>query len=153
MKTKTKKRGKVEQQQHERIVNNSPVLLAAFTTGDVSHQGDLIIVGIARLPGSAKPRANRQLADGNTQGSRHILERGDVFDASVTEVAALIKEATKCDVDPNYIGPVFLSPSDPTPHDLTHPEHGHQGFPPGQVCAVVYQRNLDAEERERRSLD
>ena len=38
-------------------------------------------------------------------------------------------------------------------NDLTHPEHGNQGFSAGAVCAVVYQRNLDAEEREARVLD
>jgi uncharacterized protein (UPF0335 family) len=36
---------------------------------------------------------------------------------------------------------------------LTHPEHGNHGFPAKTVCAVVYQRNLDAEEREARVRD
>lgn len=152
MTTKRKVR-KQNHEKHERIVNNDPVLLSAFGVGDVAHQGDLIVVGIARLPASAKPRENRQLVEGSTQGSRHVLERGQVFDADASDVARLILAATKCVVDNRYIGPVFVSPPDPTPHDLRHPEHGHQGFPPQQVCAVVYQRNLDAEEREQRSLD
>lgn len=137
----------------ERIVNNDPKLLSGFATGDVSHQGDLIVVGIARLPRSARPRPGRQLAIGDTQGSRHVLERGEVYDADPAEVQALLREATGLSISQEYLGPVFVSPQSPTEHDLTHPEHGHQGFPAGQVCAVVYQRNLDAEEREQRTQD
>jgi hypothetical protein len=124
--------------------------LSVFSVGDVSHQGDLIIVGIARLPESARPRQNRQLAEGHTQGSRHVLVRGDVYSADAQEVVALIYEATKCRVGTTYIGPVFVSPENPTADDLTHPEHGNQGFAAGQVCAVVYQRNLQAVERAQR---
>lgn len=137
----------------ERIVNDASKLLETFSAGDVSHQGDLIIVGIKSLPASAKPRENRQLADGNTQGSRHVLARGTVYNASPEEVAELIRQATKEWVDARYVGPVFVSPDRPSADDLTHPEHGNQGFPAGTVCAVVYQRNLDAEEREQRTRD
>lgn len=137
----------------ESMVTDAPKFLAGFGVGDVSHQGDIMIVGIAKLPQSAKPRENRQLADGNTQGSRHVLERGSVYDCDVAEVSKAIKSATKCDVGQQYVGPVFVSPDDPTDSDLTHPEHGNQGFPAGQVCAVVFQRNMDAEQREQRSRD
>jgi hypothetical protein len=68
-------------------------------------------------------------------------------------VADLIERATRVRVEQRYVGPVFVSPSTPTADDLTHPEHGNQGFPAGAVCAVVYQRNLDAEEREARVAD
>jgi len=152
MATKTRKsRGRAPAA--EQIVNDAPRLLEVFEVGDVSHQGDLIIVRIPKLPASAKPRANRQLAEGNTQGSRHMLARGEVFNADPREVVRLIRAANKCDVDPQYIGPVFVSPGDPSASDLTHPEHGHQGFPAGSVCAVVFQRNLDSEEREARVAD
>lgn len=137
----------------ERIANDAPKFNAAFGVGDASHQGDLIIVGIASLPKSAKPRKNRQLADGDTQGSRHIVERGQVFDADAREVGEMIKQATKQTVAEQYIGPVFVSPDEPTANDVTHPEHGNQGFPAGTVCAVVVQRNLDAEEREVKTRD
>lgn len=143
----------LNQQVSDTIINDESKFLETFTVGDVSHQGDLIIVGIRTLPKSAKPRVNRQLADGNTQGSRHILERGDVYDCDANEVVTLIQEATKCNIDSKYIGPVFISPENPSADDLTHPEHGNQGFPAGQVCAVVYQRNLDAEQREQRVRD
>lgn len=150
---KTQKRAKQKAVRHESIVNNDPRLLEVFDVGDASHQGDLTIVRIASLPASAKPRRERQLAEGNTQGSRHVLARGEVFDADAREVARMIRAATKCEIDERYIGPVFVSPADPTPNDLTHPEHGHQGFPAGAVCAVVFQRNLDSEEREQRTQD
>lgn len=147
-KTTTRKR-----QQPERIVNDAPKLHGTFEPGDVAHQGDLIIVCIAKLPKSARPRKNRQLAEGQTQGSRHVLERGEVYDADAKEVAKAIKKATGAEVGEQYIGPVFVSPTDPTENDLTHPEHGNQGYAAKAVCAVVYQRSLDAEQREARVLD
>ena len=137
----------------EVIVNDEAKLHATFEPGDVAHQGDLMIVAIGTLPASARPRANRQLTEGNTQGSRHILERGDVYDADKDEVASLLKKATGCDVPLELIGPVFVSSEAPTADDLSHPEHGSQGFPIGTICAVVYQRNLDAEQRAVRSQD
>lgn len=139
---------------HEPIVNDEPKLLELFGTGTVSHQGDLIIVGITRLPKTRKLRQSLQLADGNTQGSRHILRDGiDVFDCDRAEVAKAILKSTKCTVAEQYIGPVFVSPDQPTKNDLAHPEHGNQGFAACSICAVVYQRNLDAEEIEQRTRD
>lgn len=154
MQTKTRPRKATGRKaKPEAIINDEPKLLEGFSTGDVSHQGDIMIVGIAALPKSAKPRKERQLADGNTQGSRHVLARGEVFDCSPDEVVAAIRKANGCAVEAQYIGPVFVSPASPTANDLTHPEHGDQGFPAGQVCAVVYQRNLDAEQRAQRARD
>jgi hypothetical protein len=124
-----------------------------FEVGDVAHQGDLTIVRLAALPSSARPRRERQLADGTTQGSRHVLDRGDVYDADGGEVSGLIRRATVCRVGAPYVGPVFVSPAEPTADDLTHPEHSNQGFPALAVCAVVFQRNLDAEQREARVAD
>jgi hypothetical protein len=137
----------------EGIVNDEAKLLEGFSVGDVSHQGDLIIVGIVALPRSARPRKNRQLAEGSTQGSRHVLKRGSVYDCDAADVVAAIEIATKQQIDARYVGPVFVSPKNPTADDLTHPEHGNQGFPAGQVCAVVYQRSLDSEQREQRVVD
>lgn len=139
--------------EREDIVNDAPKLFADFPVGSVSHQGDVIFVAIASLPKSANPRQNRQVADGGTQGSRHVVDRGDVYDCDAAEVARMIINATKCEVDARYIGPVFVSPAEPTEHDVTHPEHGHQGFPAGTVIACVFQRNLDAEQREMRVQD
>jgi hypothetical protein len=153
MKTATTTTRKKKKSRPESIINNAPKLFEMFEPGSVSHQGDLIIVAIPSLPKSSKPRKNRQLAEGESQGSRHILERGEVFDADPQETAALIAKATGCLVEAKYIGPVFRSPSNPTAHDLSHPEHGAQGFPSGSLCAIVYQRNLDQDLREQRVVD
>lgn len=153
--TKTKRRShKKSQPIPEQIVNNAPKLHEDFPVGSVSHQGDVIFVRIGSLPASAKARVNHQLADGNTQGSRHVLNAtAKVFDCDAAEVARMIREANKCVVGESLIGPVFVSPIVPSEHDVTHPEHGHQGFEAGAVIACVYQRNLDSEEREQRTRD
>lgn len=149
MSVKAKKRTK--QHIHERIVNNEPRTFtdAEMGVGDVTHQGDVILVRISELPKSAKPRSNHQLAEGNTQGSRHILVGGSVYDCDAADVVKSIASACKnTHVDARYIGPVFT-----TPATLEHPEHGHQSWDCYAVIAVVYQRNLDAEQREQRVLD
>lgn len=146
--------GGIDAPQRECLVNDASKLLETFSVGDVSAQGDLYIVGIASLPKSHKPRASKQMADGDTQGSRHILlDHIEAYDCDPEEVAALIKEANGATVEAHYIGPVFVSPANPTADDLHHPEHGNQGFPAGTICAVVIQRNLDAEEQAQRAKD
>lgn len=155
MATITRKRRSAKPPAAESLVNNAPRLFteADFPVGSVSHQGDLILVRITALPAGAKRRKSRQLAEGQTMGSRHVVERGAVYQCAAADVAAAIKSAAGCEVAAQYIGPVFVSPASPTEHDLDHPEHGHQGFPPGAVMACVYQRNLDAEQREQRTCD
>lgn len=153
MTTATKQRAK-SVGNHEPIINDAPKMLEAFDVGCVAHQGDLIIVGIKSLPKTRKSRPTQQLAEGNTQGSRHILRDGiKVYDCDREQVVAAIKAATGVEVQARYVGPVFVSPKSPTENDLSHPEHGNHGYPAGQVCAVVYQRNLDSEQREQITRD
>ena len=136
----------------EAIINDAPRTFVDFPVGTVAHQGDVMFVRIASLP-AGKPRKNRQLADGTTQGSRHILEGGEVFDCEPGEVARLIGQACKgLNVDARYIGPVFRTKD--TEADVVHPEHGDHCYR-GQdwVIATVFQRSLDAEEREARVQD
>lgn len=137
--------------EHEVIANDATHVHQTWDVGDVAHQGDVIFVGIAKLPGSAKPRKNRQLAEGNTQGSRHVLKGGRCFDCDQAEVSQLIEFATRQSIAARYIGPVFT-----TNAEVDHPEHGNHVWPKSlgkQVVAVVYQRNLDSEEREQRVID
>lgn len=143
----------VLEKKRENIINNEAKLHETFSVGDVAMQGDVILVCISKLPKGARPRANRQLADGVTQGSRHIVARGEVFDCNTFEVAELIQKATGKQIDPNFVGPVFVSPADPTKNDLTHPEHGHHGFPAFSVIASVHQRTLDSQRRIQRVHD
>jgi hypothetical protein len=138
----------------ESIINDEPRTLtdADFPIGSVAHQGDLILVRIKAVPKSAKDRKSRQLADGNTQGSRHVLQVGAVFDCKASDVAKAIKAVCpKSDVGDRYIGPVFSTTEGVA--DLCHPEHGDHLYRGEMVLAVVYQRNLDAEQREQRTQD
>jgi len=137
----------------ESIVNNAPRRFADadWPVGSVAHQGDVILVRIAELTAEAKPRKNRQVADGNTQGSRHILEGGKIYDCNLPAVAKAIKAACpRSSVGEQYIGPVFLT-DDTTA--LRHPEHGDHEYDAGMCVAVVFQRNLDAEQREQVARD
>ncbi len=133
--------------ENERMINNEAKLLENFEVGDVSYQGDLILVRIAELPSFAKKSQKRQLASGNTPGSRHVLKRGQVYSCGdrmrQRMLAEIISQTTGCFMDSNFLGPIFVSPEVPTCDDLTHPEHGNQGFPAGAVIAVVFQRTWD----------
>lgn len=136
----------------ESIVNNATRTFtdADLPVGSVAHQGDMILVRIGKLPARAKPRENRQLADGNTQGSRHVVEGGNVYDCDPAEVVKAVKKATGRDVESQYIGPVFVSDGAST---VTHPEHGHHIYAGKMTIACVVQRNLDADEKAQRSQD
>lgn len=143
---------------NESMINDASVLLtdAQLEVGDCSHQGDVIFVRIGCLPERAVRRSDaqtRQLAPGDTRGSRHVCERGDVYDCDPEQVARLIHQANGCEVKQTYCGVCFVAPAEPTADDVTHPEHGNQGFPAGAVIAVVHQRSLDQDQREIRALD
>lgn len=133
----------------ETMVNDAPITLDTWSLGDVSHQGDLIFVNIGdeMVKGAVQSR-ERQLAPGNTQGSRHIAATGVVYTAPAEEIIDRIRKACGAEVAQAYIGPVIMGPC-----TVTHPEHGHQTFPTESCIAVVYQRSLDAEEREARVRD
>jgi hypothetical protein len=138
----------------ETLVNDAPRTFtdADFPVGTAAHQGDLILVRIGKLPASAKPRKSRQLADGDSQGSRHVLQRGRPYDCQAADVAAAV--AAVCHgvtIAPAYCGPVFCTRRGVA--DLVHPEHGDHHYRGEMTIAVVYQRSLDAELREQRVQD
>ncbi len=154
MKTKSKTIKAAKAQEPERLVNDAQRVFveADFPVGSAAHQGDLILVRVAALPDSARLRANRQLADGQTQGSRHMLEAGEAFDCDAAEVLALILAVCpRAKIGPQYVGPVFRTVGGAA--DLLHPEHGDHLYRGDMTLAVVYQRNLDVEEREARVQD
>ncbi len=127
------------QSQAERIRNDETQRFPdAATPGDSHRQGDLYITLLGSVPVGAKAIPFRaQLADGTTQGSRHCL-------ASETGVTMFERSEPS-----NLDGPVFTLECENT---ITHPEHGNVVLPPGIYC-ITYQRDLDAEERERRVID
>lgn len=121
-----------------------------WSPGDCAHQGDLIFVCIHALPPGMNSRENRQLADGDTRGSRHVVEGGNVYDGDAAVLARAVRKATGDRVSPSadYIGPVFTGPC-----VVTHPTHQHQAFPAGTVTVTVYQRNFTIDQREMRADD
>jgi hypothetical protein len=139
---------------HEKMHNDAPVEFteAQLGIGEAVDQGDVIVVRIPRLPAKAKVRANRQVAEGDTQGSRHVLSTGNIYDCDPDSVVELIRQANGANINPTYIGPVFQTANGQA--ELTHPEHGNHVYKGEMTCAVVIQRNWDAEEQaERRARD
>lgn len=109
------------------------------SVGDAARQGDIYITLLASVPAGAVriDKPSRQLAPGNTQGSRHCL-------SSLSGVSVYrLKDATP------YDGPV-LDVSKPV--TITHPEHGDWSLPCG-VYGISYQRTEDSEGRIRRVQD
>jgi hypothetical protein len=123
----------------EEIRNDSEQLFPeAATPGDCWRQGDLYITLLSAIPGDVKKcKRRKQLVPGTTQGSRHCLDSL----AGVTMYE--IEKPGQLD------GPVIDCKQERT---ITHPEHGNVVLPPG-IYGIHYQRDLDAEERERRVLD
>ncbi len=131
----------------EQIRNNEIATIECPSPGDVIRQGDLYIVVLdVKLAG--KPFGSRQLAPGNTQGSRHILE-GDceILTVDAKEATAVLNRlipATK--KHQQFIGPLILAHGDVT---FTHPEHGWRIFHPG-IFLTTYQRAWANELRRQR---
>ena len=123
----------------------------------VAAQGDVLLV---RVPPNSfakkylKPRLNRQIVPGTTRGSRHIVERGKLYDVkwpAVVDVIAAMFPRSGIDLDYEYIGPLIVTDRKTV---LTHPEHGdHIYLEAGMhIIAVIY-RNLDADNKARRVRD
>jgi len=93
--------------------------------GQFVRQGDVYAVRIKAIPSGLKETQERQLAPGNTQGSRHVL-------------AGQVKVWARDNGD-SLTGPVFevLGKS----ATLTHPEHAHIDLPTG-CYEVRFQEDL-----------
>ena len=120
----------------------------AWMAGDIAHQGDIIFVALKKLPKNATVRKNRQIFEGNTSGSRHVVIGGTVYTVPNDILSKLLKEEHNITIDEKYIGPVFSGAC-----VVEHPEHMHQEFPDHCATVVLFQRNLDAEEREIKARD
>jgi hypothetical protein len=93
--------------------------------GDVVRQGDLYLVCLDKLPGGTATQ-ERQLAPGNTQGSRHILSGN----------CEIVKDVIFNNMGAVLVGPAFKCKGDV---EVTHPEHGNKILPDGTVWQVTYQ--------------
>lgn len=127
-----------------------PVPVPGKFNATVAHQGDVIFFRLAQLPSKLKVRQDRQMAEGNTRGSRHILEGGEIYDPDQDELKGMIAELyPDVDITNHFLGPVFVGGV------VTHPDHGNHDyrFGNGMIMGCAYQRNLDAEEKEERARD
>ena len=113
----------------------------------VAHQGD---VYLHRVPDDW-PRGDelgtRQIAIGDTQGSRHVIEGDNVTVYEGRQLPETFKPPGWLEgMDPRdiFLGPVVVASTDAV---LTHPEHAHH-----KVCGayqVTYQADARARERVR----
>lgn len=105
--------------------------------GEVARQGDLYLHRVEDAHSRGKATTNRQLALGNTQGSRHVAE-----------APALVFEGTTlpawCEAG-TFLGPCVVVPPGKTA-TVSHPEHAHMELGEG-TWQVTHQ--MDARSRER----
>jgi len=103
--------------------------------GQAVRQGDVYLVATQGLK-VGKAIFNRQLAPGETQGSRHIAEApAQIFESPGHPIQGIAANA--------LLGPVVESTQ---PWNLAHPEHAHVSLPPGQY-QVIYQLDFAAQRR------
>lgn len=147
----------IQDSAHQQARRSTQELSPAASLGDVLRQGDLYLVLIPKpkdgeLTAIVRIGNGVQLAPGQTQGSRHVLE----FGAGATDcgcwtaknpsaVAAEIKKHNGSVVPVELIGPVFATGS--AAAEITHPEHGHFVVPAETTCVVTYQRQHAEEVR------
>src|SRR5581483_12267114 len=111
-------------------------IIDEMKTGDVIRQGDIYIERLARLPEKRGAKTTvTQLAIGQTQGSRHIIDPKPI---------GLVIYAPRPGATP-LEGPIVSSKRNR--FRLTHPEHGHFDLPAG-VYQVTYQRDFARERAE-----
>ena len=134
----------------EQIRNDETQSVGTVSPGDVIRQGDLYLVALDNLDGiEATPISDRQLAPGNTQGSRHVIAgqaellKASSPDAVAARINTLVRDAR---VEPALVGPLVLAGAG---CELTHPEHGNFRLPEGECFAVVYQRAFAEEVRRQ----
>jgi hypothetical protein len=111
--------------------------IKSIEIGKAVRQGDIYIHRVEATHARGKQTQNRQLAMGNTQGSRHIAE-----------TPSLVFEGT---TRPTWCTNAFLGPvvESPTAFKISHPEHSDVQLPAGtyqithQMDARTLQRVKD----------
>lgn len=104
-----------------------------LTIGKTVRQGDIYITRIKTIPKNLKKLDIRQLAEGNSKGSRHIVSEG-----------CIVYENSKKTL---FDGPIIDATKEG--FTLTHPEHGWiNNFPKG-CYNVSYQIDYIRQERVR----
>ena len=107
-----------------------------FPIGKIVRQGDIYIHRVEDSHPRGKSTSNRQLAMGETQGSRHVLDgEAEIFEGSTAPTWA----------PRALLGPLFKLFKRAT---VTHPEHAHVGLPAG-TYQVTHQMDARTLERVR----
>ena len=127
---------------HEKIIRkadelaiNSPRIVHKMAIGQVVRQGDIYIHRVAEDHPCGDKLDSRQLALGNTTGSRHIADApAKVFIGTTTPAW--------CNAQ-TFIGPCVVSEKR---FPVSHPEHAHIELPAGRY-QITHQ--LDAASRQR----
>lgn len=106
--------------------------------GSAIQQGDCYLTRVPDAHPRGKSCGSRQVALGNSIGSRHVAEGEDVEVFEGTKLPEGV--APPADVPESAIlGPVVVAPKG---FVLTHPEHAHHELPAG-VYQTTYQADLD----------
>lgn len=116
-------------------------ILRRIEVGRAIHQGDVYVHRVPDDYPRGKSWGSKQVAIGDTQGSRHVAE-GDVEVFETDRLPDTMSKIPRWDADA-YRGPVVVAKA---PWRLTHPEHAHHQLPAG-TYQVTYQ--MDARTRER----
>jgi hypothetical protein len=114
-----------------------PIALNGVNTdGDWVRQGDVYIRIISAPVGKLQvdPDFKGQLAEGNTRGSRHIIDNLEAVVAYINPHKDISK------------GPILQVLKD---CEVTHPDHGHVKLGANIWVEVTYQTNFFAQERRR----
>lgn len=108
--------------------HHTEIIEAVCAIGSHVRQGDIVLTMVGPSTEAGALITERQLAPGNTQGSRHVAE-GDV------DIYARAGDA--------LTGPLLRVGEGKC--RITHPEHRHYTLPPNTAWAVTYERDLEAE--------
>lgn len=120
-----------------------PERIGSPSVGDVVRQGDLYLVCL-ESPQGRREVAERQLAPGTTQGSRHVAEGDCVIRVDEVTVTVNDHENNSAMVPSQLIGPAIECRGEV---EIAHPQHQNKILPAGTNWAVVYQRKLAEEIR------
>jgi hypothetical protein len=124
----------------EKIKCDDSEVVQAVEPGDVIRQGDVYLVALDSKPKKAGAFAGRQLAPGDTQGSRHVAE-GDceIYQPEETDAIRILNRLIpETRGETQFLGPVIVAKG---AVEITHPEHGNRTLPgEGQAYLVTYQR-------------
>lgn len=126
--------GRIEREGREKAVHEMRHI-KSLEVGQVMRQGDIYIHAVNPKHPCGKKLKSRQLAIGETQGSRHVAESPcTVFEG--TTLPEWCREGT-------FLGPLVKSGKRFT---VSHPEHAHVSLPAG--CFQITHQ-MDAASRQR----